>query len=109
MPYHSIESWISKVQAMLERAHEIQSTQRTATALNRELGDDEKTLIQYKKDDIQALARDIANDASPRRYVADVWPGIYKTDSKKKKKDWPLQEIAMSNYAGKKDMEPFND
>lgn len=83
MPYHPIESWISKVQAMLERAHEIQSTQRTATALHRELTDDEKALIRYKRDDIQALARDIANDGAGERARTE-------TDSKKKK-DWPLQ------------------
>ena len=80
MPYHPIESWFSKVQAVLERALEIQSIQRTATALNRKLGDDEKTLIRYKREDIQALARDLANDGAGERA---------RTESRKK--DWPLQ------------------
>ncbi len=92
MPYHPIESWISKVQAMLERAYEIQSIQRTATALNRKLGEDEKTLIRYKRDDIQALARDLTNDGAGEKARTEARNRalrIYKTDSKRK--DWPLQ------------------
>ena len=101
MPYHSIESWISKVQAMLERAHEIQSTQRTAIALNRKLGDDEKTLIRYKRDDIQALARDIANDgAGERARIKSRDRALRAINEEPNKKTWILRL---------EDMEPFNN
>ena len=58
--YHSIEDLVNKIKVMHDKALALQ------TATNNPYGTPDKAVVDYTIADIQALAREIANDLGDR-------------------------------------------